>query len=47
MNEAVQTLVTDEVTVLVSMGIEFGTVGFSGEPVEVKYAGSGKVIAVR
>jgi hypothetical protein len=28
------------------MGIEFGTVGFTGEPEAVKYAGSAKVIAV-
>lgn len=34
------------VSVLLSMGVEFGTVGFSGEPVAVKYAGCGKVIAV-
>ena len=47
MSENEQALLTDEVSVLVSMGIEFGTVGFTGEPVEVKYAGCGKVIAVR
>jgi hypothetical protein len=47
MKEAEQALVSDEITVLVSMGIEFGTVGFTGDPVEVKYAGCGKVIAVR
>jgi len=46
MTEKEQALVTDEVTVLVSMGIEFGTVGFTGEPVEVKYAGCGKVLKV-
>jgi len=37
----------DNVSVLLSMGIEFGTAGFTGETVEVKYAGCGKVIAVR
>lgn len=37
---------TDNVTVLVSLAVEFGNVGFTGEPVEVKYAGSGKVIKV-
>jgi len=47
MNENVQELLTDEISVLVSMGIEFGTVGITGEPVEVKWAGCGKVIAVR
>lgn len=45
MTELQQALVTDEVTVLVSMGIEFGKIGFTGEPEEVKWAGSGKVIA--
>ena len=38
---------TENVTVLVSMAVEFGNVGFTGEPVEVKYAGCGKVIAVQ
>ena len=37
---------TDRVTVLVSMAVEFGNVGFTGEPVEVKYAGCGKVLKV-
>ena len=37
---------TDDVTVLLSMAVEFGNVGFTGEPVEVKYAGCGKVLAV-
>ena len=36
---------TDDVTVLLSMAVEFGNVGFTGEPVEVKYAGCGKVLA--
>ena len=39
--------VTENVTVLLSVAVEFGNVGFTGEPVEVKYAGCGKVIAVR
>ena len=39
-------LLTDDVTVLLSMAVEFGNVGFTGEPVEVKYAGCGKVLAV-
>jgi len=38
---------TDNVTVLLSMGVEFGNVGFTGTPVEVKYAGCGKVLATR
>ncbi len=37
---------TDNVTVLLSMAVEFGNVGFTGEPVEVKYAGCGKVLVV-
>jgi len=47
MKEAEQDLLTDEVTVLVSMGIEFGQIGFLDEPVEVKYAGCGKVLVAR
>jgi len=38
---------TDSVTVLLSMAVEFGNVGFTDEPVAVKYAGCGKVIAVK
>jgi len=38
---------TDNVTALLSMAVEFGNVGFTGEPVEVKYAGCGKVLVVR
>ena len=37
----------DNVTVLLSMGVEFGNVGYTDEPVEVKNAGCGKVIASR
>ena len=37
---------TGNVTVLLSMAVEFGNVGFTGEPVEVKYAGCGKVLVV-
>ena len=37
---------TPNVTILLSMAVEFGNVGFTGQPVEVKYAGCGKVIAV-
>jgi hypothetical protein len=38
---------TDNVSVVLSLAVEFGNVGFTGEPVEVKYAGCGKVIAVK
>ncbi len=40
-------LLTDEVSVVLSIGVEFGMVGFTGETVEVKHAGSGKVLDVR
>jgi hypothetical protein len=40
-------LVNESITVLLSMGIEFGNIGFTGQPVEVKYAGCGKVLATR
>ena len=45
--EEMRAKLTDNVSVLLSMAIEFGTVGFTGQPVEVKYAGSGKVLCVR
>jgi len=47
MSEARQALLTDEVSVMLSIAVEFGAVGFAGETVEVKYAGCGKVLAVR
>ena len=37
---------TPNVSVLLSMAVEFGNVGPYGEPVEVKYAGYGKVVKV-
>jgi len=45
MNESQIADLTDDITLLVSMAVEFGNVGFTGTPVEVKYAGCGKVIA--
>jgi hypothetical protein len=47
MSEDEAILLTEDVSVLLSMAVEFGNVGFTGKPVEVKYAGCGKVIAVR
>jgi len=47
MSEKQIVMLTDDISVLLSMAVEFGTVGFTGEPVEVKYAGSGKVLGVR
>ncbi len=39
-------MLSDEVSVVLSIAVEFGTVGLKLEPVEVKYAGSGKVLAI-
>lgn len=47
LTEEQQALLTDDITVLLSVAVEFGTVGFAGETVEVKYAGCGKVVASR
>ncbi len=47
MTEKQIAMLTDDVSVILSMAVEFGTIGFTGEPVEVKYAGSGKVMACR
>jgi len=46
MTDKQQSLLTDEVSVLLSIAVEFGTVGFNGETTEVKYAGCGKVMMV-
>jgi hypothetical protein len=37
----------DGVTLVLSVGIEFGKVGTDGNPISVKYAGCGKVVQVR
>lgn len=39
-------VLNEHVTVLVSMAVEFGNVGFTGQPQEVKYAGCGKVLKI-
>jgi hypothetical protein len=44
LDERIQPLLTDEVTVLLSMGIEFGNVGFGDQISEVKRAGCGKIL---
>jgi hypothetical protein len=46
MTEKQKSLLTDSVSVVLSIAVEFGTIGITGEPVEVKYAGSGKVLKV-
>jgi len=38
---------TENVTVVLTLAVEFGNVGDSKQPVEVKYAGCGKVIGVK
>ena len=38
---------TDDVTVLLGIGVEFGKVSFAGQITPVKHAGSGKVLAVK
>ena len=40
-------LLTDSVSVVLSMGIEFGTAGYTDEIVAVKHAGCGRVLAIR
>lgn len=47
MSEAQQALLTGDISVLLSVVVEFGKIGLNGETVEVKYAGCGKVMAVR
>jgi len=37
-------MLTDEITLIVSVAVEFGKVAFDGKPQEEKYAGSGKVL---
>jgi hypothetical protein len=46
MTPAQQAMLNDTITVVLSVGVEYGTVGTTGETVEVKYAGCGKVLGV-
>lgn len=46
MTEKQKAWLTDNVSVIISAGVEFGTIGFDGKPVEVKYAGSAKVLKI-
>ena len=46
MTDKQRTLLNDEVSVILSVAIEFGAVSFTGQPEAVKYAGSGKVLKV-
>ena len=45
--EELQSKLTDDVTLVLGIGVEFGKVGFDGNPVEVKYAGCGIVLGVK
>jgi hypothetical protein len=47
LSEKQVSMLTDEVSVVLSIAVEFGAVGFDNQPVEVKYAGCGKVISSR
>jgi len=46
LGEEFKSCMTEEISLVLSMAIEFGKVGFTGVPQEVKYAGCGKVIRV-
>lgn len=46
MTESQVAMLTNDVSVMLSVAVEFGMVGFTGTPIEVKYAGSGKVLKV-
>jgi len=46
MNEELREFMTENVSILLSIGIEFGKVGFGCEITEVKHAGSAKIVTV-
>ena len=46
-DEKIPPLLTDDITVLLSMGIEFGNVGFGNVINPVKHAGCGKILLCR
>ncbi|NDP20945.1 MAG: hypothetical protein GZ091_07690 [Paludibacter sp.] len=46
MDHELKSYFTNEVSLVLSMAVEFGKVGFTGEVQEVKYAASGKVMKV-
>jgi len=43
-DEKIQPLLTDDITMLLSMGIEFGNVGFGNVINPVQHAGYGKIL---
>ncbi len=46
LNDNTRSELTVDCSLILSMAIEFGKVGFTGAPQEVKYAGSGRVLKV-
>jgi hypothetical protein len=46
LNEELREFLSENVSIIVSIGIEFGRVGFGGEIVEVKNAGCSKIVVV-
>ena len=46
MNEELREFMTENVCLMLTIGVEFGKVGFGGEIVQVKHAGSAKIVAV-
>jgi hypothetical protein len=46
-NTASEKKITDDITLILTLGIEFGKVGYGNITEPVKYAGTGKVIRVR
>lgn len=46
LGDEMKSFMTNEVSLVLSMAIEFGKLGFTGQPQEVKYAGCGKVLKV-
>jgi hypothetical protein len=40
------TPVSEDVTLIVTVGVEFGAIGIDGKPTLVKYAGCGKIICI-
>ena len=47
LKEELKEFLTENVSFILSVGIEFGKVGFGGEIVEVKHAGCAKIICVK
>ena len=46
-DETVRVAFTDDISMILSIGVEFGKPGFDNQPVEVKRAGCAKVLGVK